>query len=120
MATASTLPLLPLPTRAEMERAYQGSDASYDGVFVLGVRTTGVFCRPSCGARKPKPENVEFFAQPKEALFAGWAALGALTTALSTDRIAAWLAKRRALLADGRSGLRIGHVDIFAQPIGRR
>ena len=72
MATASTLPLLPLPTRAEMERAYQGSDASYDGVFVLGVRTTGVFCRPSCGARKPKPENVEFFAQPKEALFAGY------------------------------------------------
>ena len=74
MATAftSTLPLLPLPPRAEMERAYQGSDASYDGVFVLGVRTTGVFCRPSCPARKPKPENVEFFAQPKEALFAGF------------------------------------------------
>jgi AraC family transcriptional regulator of adaptative response/methylated-DNA-[protein]-cysteine methyltransferase len=55
-----------------MERAYQRSDASYDGVFYLGVRTTGIFCRPSCPARKPKPENVEFFAMPKEALFAGY------------------------------------------------
>jgi hypothetical protein len=54
------------------------------------------------------------------ALFAGWADLGALTTALSTDRIAAWLAKRRALLADGLSSLRIGHVDMFARPIGSR
>ncbi|HEX2445854.1 MAG TPA: methylated-DNA--[protein]-cysteine S-methyltransferase [Vicinamibacterales bacterium] len=66
------LPLLPLPSRAEMERAYQLSDASYDGVFFLGVRTTGIFCRPSCPARKPKPENVEFFAMPKDALFAGY------------------------------------------------
>ena len=55
-----------------MERAYQRSDASYDGVFYLGVRTTGIFCRPSCSARKPKPENVEFFALPKDALFAGY------------------------------------------------
>ena len=55
-----------------MERAYRGSDASYDGVFYLGVRTTGVFCRPSCPARKPKPENVEFFALPNAALFAGY------------------------------------------------
>jgi hypothetical protein len=56
----------------------------------------------------------------QEALFAGWADLGTLITALSTDRIATWLAQRRALLADGRSGLRIGHVDIFARPIGNR
>jgi AraC family transcriptional regulator of adaptative response/methylated-DNA-[protein]-cysteine methyltransferase len=71
-ATVPSLPLLPLPAREEMERAYQLSDASYDGVFYLGVRTTGVFCRPSCPARKPKPENVEFFAQPADALFAGY------------------------------------------------
>jgi AraC family transcriptional regulator of adaptative response/methylated-DNA-[protein]-cysteine methyltransferase len=66
------LSMLPLPPRAEMERAYLQSDASYDGLFYLGVRTTGVFCRPSCYARKPKPENVEFFASPKEAVFAGF------------------------------------------------
>ena len=71
-APVESLPFLPLPARPEMERAYQQSDPSYDGIFYLGVRTTGIFCRPSCSARKPKPENVEFFAQPKDALFAGY------------------------------------------------
>jgi len=66
------LPLLPMPPRQEMERAYLRSDASYDGLFYLGVRTTGIFCRPSCHARKPRAENVEFFASPKEAVFAGY------------------------------------------------
>jgi len=61
-----------LPPRTEMERAYRRSDSTYDGVFFLGVRTTGVFCRPSCGARKPLPQNVEYFATPKEAVFAGY------------------------------------------------
>jgi AraC family transcriptional regulator of adaptative response/methylated-DNA-[protein]-cysteine methyltransferase len=68
----SSLPLLPLPSAQEMQRAYLASDASYDGLFYLGVRTTGVFCRPSCPARKPKPENVEFFGVPKDALAAGY------------------------------------------------
>ena len=65
-------PMSSLPPKEEMSRAYQRSDASYDGIFYLGVRTTGVFCRPSCGARKPLPTNVEFFASPREALFAGY------------------------------------------------
>jgi SAM-dependent methyltransferase len=56
----------------------------------------------------------------QDVLFAGWAELGALTTASPTDRIATWLARRRADLAQGRSSLRIGHVDIFARPIGTR
>lgn len=55
-----------------MERAFLGSDASYDGIFFTGVRTTGIFCRPSCRARKPLPSNVEFFASVREALFAGY------------------------------------------------
>jgi AraC family transcriptional regulator of adaptative response/methylated-DNA-[protein]-cysteine methyltransferase len=71
-APVDPLPLLPLPSAADMTRAYLASDASYDGIFLLAVRTTGVFCRPSCPARKPKPENVEFFARPKEALDAGY------------------------------------------------
>jgi AraC family transcriptional regulator of adaptative response/methylated-DNA-[protein]-cysteine methyltransferase len=61
-----------LPPALEMQSAYQRSDPSYDGVFYLGVRTTGIFCRPTCGARKPLPTNVEYFATPKEALFAGY------------------------------------------------
>jgi AraC family transcriptional regulator of adaptative response/methylated-DNA-[protein]-cysteine methyltransferase len=73
-AVDATLPLWPMPERHEMERAYLRSDASYDGVFYLGVRTTGIFCRPSCSARKPKPENVDFFALPKAAIEAGYRA----------------------------------------------
>lgn len=61
-----------LPPIGEMKRAYLKSDASYDGIFFLGVRTTGVFCRPSCRVRKPRPENVEYFAGTREALFAGY------------------------------------------------
>jgi AraC family transcriptional regulator of adaptative response/methylated-DNA-[protein]-cysteine methyltransferase len=63
-----------LPPIREMERAYLKSDASYDGIFYLGVRTTGIFCRPSCRARKPLPKNVVYFATVREALFAGFRA----------------------------------------------
>ncbi len=61
-----------LPPTAEMDRACALKDAGYDGVFVLAVRTTGIFCRPSCPARRPNPENVEYFATVGEALFAGY------------------------------------------------
>jgi AraC family transcriptional regulator of adaptative response/methylated-DNA-[protein]-cysteine methyltransferase len=55
-----------------MQRAYLERDPRYDGVFILAVRTTGIFCRPTCSARKPLPANVEYFSNPKEALFAGY------------------------------------------------
>lgn len=57
---------------AEMERAYQQSDASYNGLFFLAVRTTGIFCRPTCPARKPLPKNVEYFPTARAALVAGY------------------------------------------------
>ena len=57
-----------------MEAAYRRRDESYDGVFFLGVRTTGIFCRPSCPARKPLARNVEYFASIKQAMFAGFRA----------------------------------------------
>lgn len=47
-------------------------DASYDGLFYAGVTTTMIFCRPSCPARKPKPEHIEFYTTAREALFAGF------------------------------------------------
>ena len=55
-----------------MYRAFERKDSSYEGVFWLGVRTTGIFCRPTCRARTPKRENVEFFGAPSEALHAGY------------------------------------------------
>jgi AraC family transcriptional regulator of adaptative response/methylated-DNA-[protein]-cysteine methyltransferase len=44
----------------------------YDGLFYVGVKTTGVFCHATCPARKPKFENCEFFATAKEALLAAF------------------------------------------------
>lgn len=61
-----------LPPQNEMERAYQTRDSAYDGIFLLGVRTTGIFCRPTCPARKPLPKNVEYFGSSKEALASGY------------------------------------------------
>jgi AraC family transcriptional regulator of adaptative response/methylated-DNA-[protein]-cysteine methyltransferase len=61
-----------LPSRPVMIRALLARDPSFEGLFFAGVRTTGVFCRPTCGARKPRPENVEFFATSGEALHAGF------------------------------------------------
>jgi len=49
-------------------------DSSFEGVFFVGVRTTGIFCRPVCPARKPKRENVEFFESTAGAERAGYRA----------------------------------------------
>ncbi len=43
-------------------QAVRANDARFDGAFYLGVKTTGIYCRPSCRARTPKRENVAFFA----------------------------------------------------------
>lgn len=61
-----------LPPRAEMVRAMLERDQAYEGVFFTAVRTTQIFCRPTCAARKPYPENVVFFASAIEALAAGF------------------------------------------------
>ena len=53
-------------------RAVVARDASADGTFVYSVRSTGVYCRPSCPARLAKPENVRFHATAKEAERAGF------------------------------------------------
>lgn len=47
-------------------------DTDMDGRFFYGVKTTGIYCRPSCGARTPKQENVTFFASAREAEQAGF------------------------------------------------
>jgi AraC family transcriptional regulator of adaptative response/methylated-DNA-[protein]-cysteine methyltransferase len=49
-------------------------DARQDGRFVFAVRTTGVYCRPSCPSRRPRRDSVEFFADPRQAERAGYRA----------------------------------------------
>ncbi|MEO6717081.1 MAG: Ada metal-binding domain-containing protein, partial [Novosphingobium sp.] len=46
-------------------------DRRFDGVFVTGVHSTGIYCRPSCPARPPRRENVAFYATPADAEAAG-------------------------------------------------
>jgi len=55
-----------------MYRALVARDSTYEGVFFVAVKTTGIFCRPVCPARKPRRDNVEFFADVRGALLAGY------------------------------------------------
>jgi AraC family transcriptional regulator of adaptative response/methylated-DNA-[protein]-cysteine methyltransferase len=61
-----------LPPISEMNRAFQTRDSSYDGIFFTAVRSTGIFCRPSCPARRPREENIVYYGTVKEAMFAGY------------------------------------------------
>jgi AraC family transcriptional regulator of adaptative response/methylated-DNA-[protein]-cysteine methyltransferase len=55
-------------------RAVTSRDAAYDGHFVYAVKTTRIYCKPSCGSRRPLRGNVEFFATPGDAEAAGYRA----------------------------------------------
>jgi AraC family transcriptional regulator of adaptative response/methylated-DNA-[protein]-cysteine methyltransferase len=61
-----------LPPAETMYRALMNRDSSFEGIFYAGVRTTGIFCRPTCTAKKPARENVDFFATSNEALHGGY------------------------------------------------
>jgi AraC family transcriptional regulator of adaptative response/methylated-DNA-[protein]-cysteine methyltransferase len=61
-----------LPSSDTMYRALLERDASFEGIFFVGVRTTGIFCRPTCSAKKPARANVDFFSTSGEALHDGY------------------------------------------------
>jgi AraC family transcriptional regulator of adaptative response/methylated-DNA-[protein]-cysteine methyltransferase len=61
-----------LPDPETLYTALLKRDSTFEGIFVVGVKTTGVFCRPTCRARMPKRENVEFFHSAQEALAHGY------------------------------------------------
>src|SRR5580698_1115009 len=82
----STKPTRSQPSPAQISRAQTsdgddqrwdaivGRDSSRDGEFVFAVSSTGVYCRPSCPARRPRRENVKFYANPEQAEKAGFRA----------------------------------------------
>lgn len=59
-------------TKKEFYQALLDKKSEYEGLFFVGVKTTGIFCRPSCPARKPKMENCEFFETAQQALLASY------------------------------------------------
>ena len=58
--------------KLEYYQALISKNSEYEGVFYVGVKTTGVFCRPTCPARKPKFEHCEFFETAQQALLASF------------------------------------------------
>ncbi len=62
------------PSTRTLYSALFEKDSAFKGVFFFGGKTTGIFCRPTCTAKKPKEENIEYFSSTKEALSHGYRA----------------------------------------------
>src|SRR5579863_5903063 len=85
-------------------------DARQDGRFVFAVRTTGIYCRPSCPSRRPRRESVEFFANPNQAERAGYrACLRCKPTEISSQAQA--VAKSRQLLDNAEGALTLAYLS---------
>ena len=83
-------------TEREMTAAWRRRDAGYDGVFFFGVRTTGIFCRPSCPSQ-PKREHLEFFHNSGEAVRAGYRPCKRCQPEFANGQPPAWVARLMAL-----------------------
>ncbi len=70
--TIGKVKMLTEKIKQEFYQALVDKNTEYEGVFYVGVKTTGVFCRPTCPARKPKFENCEFYQTAQEALLASF------------------------------------------------
>ncbi|MCC7327895.1 MAG: methylated-DNA--[protein]-cysteine S-methyltransferase [Burkholderiales bacterium] len=105
-----------LPAPATMYRAFERRDPTFEGVFWLGVRTTGIFCRPTCRARMPRRENVEFFAAPADALHAGYRPCRKCRP-LDSGRAPPPLVERLLLAVDAEPGRRYRDAELAAMGI---
>src|SRR5689334_25099378 len=72
VAASGAAAIDPATTDAARWAALRARDAAADGRFYYSVKTTGVYCRPSCGARPARPENVAFHATTAAAERAGF------------------------------------------------
>ena len=59
-------------TDQEKYQAVINNDANYDGVFFYAVKSTGIFCRPSCKSKIPNAKNLLYFDTAEEAIAAGF------------------------------------------------
>ncbi len=74
-----------------MVRAMMERDRRYDGRFYVGVHSTGIYCLPSCRARKPLLKNVSFYSTREEALAAGLRSCKRCRAAQFPDSLPEWL-----------------------------
>ncbi len=105
-----------LPTPRTMYRALSRRDAAYEGVFFTCVKTTGIFCRPTCRAKRPKPENVEFFPTVSEALHGGYRPCRLCRPMDGTKPVPSLVEKLRRAAEESRDG-RVTDKDLVAMGI---
>jgi len=102
-------------------RARLSRDARFDGKFFIGVRSSGVYCRPICPARTAKEENVRYFASAAAAAEAGFRPCLRCRPECSPGT-PAWVGTpntvSRALRLIGESGLEDGGVEALADRLG--
>jgi AraC family transcriptional regulator of adaptative response/methylated-DNA-[protein]-cysteine methyltransferase len=111
------LPVAPttMPPELAMRRAVSARDASFDGAFVYGVVTTGVYCRPSCASRPAKPSNMRFFPSPDAAEGTGLRACKRCRPRATHDRtIARMLAVARYIEAHADESLSLKTLSAHA------
>jgi AraC family transcriptional regulator, regulatory protein of adaptative response / methylated-DNA-[protein]-cysteine methyltransferase len=95
----------------KMYNALVRKDSSFEGIFFAAVKTTGIFCRPTCRARKPKKTNVEFFRTANQALQHGYRACKVCVPMAQQSEAPEWLTKLLTL-ANESEGLRMGDKEI--------
>jgi AraC family transcriptional regulator of adaptative response/methylated-DNA-[protein]-cysteine methyltransferase len=99
--------------QTELQHKWQqvmARDARQDGHFVFAVRTTGIYCRPSCPSRRPRRDSVEFFTNPNEAERAGYrACLRCKPTQVSSQ--AQYVAHARQLLDHAESVMTLSDLS---------
>ncbi|WP_035987885.1 bifunctional transcriptional activator/DNA repair enzyme AdaA [Leptolyngbya sp. KIOST-1] len=98
-----------VPSQTEMETAFYRKDGSYDGLFFVAVRTTGIFCRPSCSSC-PKRENVEFFLSLREAVLAGYRPCKRCRPEISLGQPPPWVSQLMERV-EARSGQKLSSDD---------
>lgn len=102
-----------------MYRASYEKNSDFEGVFWMAVKTTGIFCRPTCTVRKPKPENVEFFDNTKDAIQKGYRPCKVCKPLVNPDETPLDIRKLLIELSEN-PGLKLKDVDLVErglQPI---
>ena len=80
-----------LPDEDTLYQALLNRDSSLEGIFYFGVKTTGIFCRPSCSARKPLRQNVEYFKSIQSAMDSGYRPCKVCSPLARNGEIPDWL-----------------------------
>ena len=89
---ANTFAPSELPSFDVMYKALCDRDSEYEGVFIVGVKTTGIFCRPTCPAKKPLEKNVNFYGNVRDALAAGFRPCKRCLPLVNSGAAPEWLA----------------------------